>query len=113
MNISPLLIVNLLLCTALHISYEHLLTPPGEVAPQLMVEEIVRELDVVAEFPLVDEVLNLILELVAVVSVMPYVTMITTILTLVPVCSLFPYREWPSKMYPSFTGLKYLGSIGV
>ena len=69
--------------------------------------------EVVTEFPLANEVLNLSLELVAVVGVMPYIAVVATILILVSLCSLLPYREGPSKMYSSFTSLKYLGSIGI
>ena len=44
MHIFPLLIVNLLLCTVLHIPYEYLVTPPGEMVAWLVVEEIVSKL---------------------------------------------------------------------
>ena len=44
LHISPALVVNLLLCTILHIPYVYLLAPPGEVATPLVVAEIVSEL---------------------------------------------------------------------
>ena len=69
--------------------------------------------DVVAKLPLADEVFDLILELMAVVGVVPYVAVVATILILVPVYSLFPYREGPSKLCTSLTGLKYLSSVGI
>ena len=40
--------------------------------------------EVVAEFPLADEVFGLILELMAVIGVVPYVAVVATILILVP-----------------------------
>ena len=54
--------------------------------------------DVAAEIPLEDEVLDLILELVAVVGVVTYVAVVATLLILVPLPSLLLYREGPSKM---------------
>ena len=74
---------------------------------------IVRSSDIVAELPLVNEILNFILELVAVIGIMPYVAVVATILTLVPLCSFLPYREWSSEMHSSFSGLKYLRSVGI
>ena len=44
--------------------------------------------EVVAEFPLADEVFGLILELMEVIGVVPYVAVVATILILVPLCSL-------------------------
>ena len=47
-----------------------------------------RSSDVVVELPLADEILYLILEFIGVVGVMSYVTVVATILVLVPLCSL-------------------------
>ena len=69
--------------------------------------------DVVTEFPLVDEVLDLILEFVVVIDVVPYVTVVATVLILVLFCSILLYKEGPSKVYSSFTSLKYLSSISI
>ena len=60
-----------------------------------------------------DEVLDLILELVVVIGVVPYVTVVATILIMVPLRSLLLYREGPSKMYSHLTSLKYLNYIGI
>ena len=60
-----------------------------------------------------DEVFDLVLELVAVIGIVPYVAVVATILTLVPLCSFLPYRERSSEMHSSFTGLKYLSSVGI
>ena len=69
--------------------------------------------DVVAELPLADEVLNLILEFVVVIGVVSYVAVVVKILILVLLCSLLPDKEGSSEMYPSFTSLKYLSSIRI
>ena len=69
--------------------------------------------NVVAELTLVDEALDLILEFVAVVGVLSYVMMVATILILVLLCSLLLDKKGSSKVYSSFTSLKYLSSISI
>ena len=60
-----------------------------------------------------DEVLDLILEFVAVVGVMSYVAVVATILVMVLFCSLLPDGEGSSKVDQSFTSLKYFSSISI
>ena len=49
----------------------------------------------------------------AVISVVPYVVVIATKLSLASLCPFLPYGEGFSEMYPSFAGLKYLSPIGI
>ena len=72
-----------------------------------------RSSDVVFELPLADEILNLILEYMAIIGVMSYVTMVATILVLAPLCSLLSYGEGFSEMDPPFVSLKHFSSIGI
>ena len=67
--------------------------------------------NVVAKLPLANEVLNLIIELMAVIGVVPYVAVIATKLILVSLYPFLPYREGFSEVYPSFAGLKYLSHV--
>ena len=78
-----------------------------------MTSVLARSSDVVAELPLADEILYLVLEFVAVIGVMSYVTVVTTILILVPLCSLFLDGEGSSKVDPPFASLKYFSSISI
>ena len=72
-----------------------------------------RSLDIGVELTLVDEILYLILKFVAVVGVVSYVTVIATILILVPLYSLFPNGEGSSEVDPPLISLKHLNAIGV
>ena len=74
---------------------------------------LVRSTDVVVELPLVDEILYLIIEFMAIVGVVSYVTVVGTILVLVPFCSLLLYGEGSSEVDPPFVSLKYFNSIGI
>ena len=60
-----------------------------------------------------NEVLNLILELVAIIGMVPYIAVVATVLILVPLRSFLPYREGSSEMHSSFAGLKYLSFVGI
>ena len=74
---------------------------------------LVRSSDVVAELPLADEILYLILEFVAVIGIMFYVMVVATLLVLVPLCSLFPDGEVSSEVDLPFLSLKYFSSISI
>ena len=74
---------------------------------------LARSSDIVAKLPLANEILYLILEFMAVVGVMSYVAVATTILLLVPLCYLLPYREGSFEVDPSFTSLKHFSSIDI
>ena len=69
--------------------------------------------DVVIELSLTDEILNLILEFVAVIGVMSYVVVVATILVLIPLCSLLLDKEGSFEVEPSFSSLKYFNSISI
>ena len=58
--------------------------------------------NLVAKLSLADEILYLIFEFIAIISVMYYVAVVATILVLVPLCSLLLYGEWSSEMGLSF-----------
>ena len=60
-----------------------------------------------------DEVLDLILEFMAVVGVMSYIAVVVTILVLVPLYSLLPDGEGSSEVDPPFASLKYFSFISI
>ena len=66
-------------------------------------------LDVVAELPLENEILYIILEFVTIIGVMSHVTVIATIFVLVHLYSLLLY--WEREVDPPFVSLKHLRSI--
>ena len=72
-----------------------------------------RSSDVVAELPLANEILYLILEFVKIVGVISHVAMIVTIFVLVSICSLLSYGERSSEVDSSFISLKHLSSISI
>ena len=74
---------------------------------------LVRSSDVVAELPLANEILYLIIEFMAVIGVMSYVAVVATILVLVPLFFLFPYGKGSSEVDLPFASLKHFSSIGI
>ena len=72
---------------------------------------LARSLDVVAELPLANEILYIILEFVTIVGVMSHVTVIATIFFLVHLYSLLSY--WEREVDPPFISLKHLRSISI